>query len=83
MALGADGVTIYNGLWGFNSFDAALAIAGVFYVLTDRDRMNSVPFPARLDPAAARRGQRPDHTGAYCRPAGLRDPPDHPNGGFR
>jgi hypothetical protein len=21
---------IYNGLWGFNSFDAALAIGGVF-----------------------------------------------------
>jgi urea transporter len=36
VALGADGVTIYNGLWGFNSFDAALAIAGVFYVLTWR-----------------------------------------------
>src|ERR1700755_2085036 len=26
MALGADGAAIYNGLWGFNSFDAALAI---------------------------------------------------------
>jgi urea transporter len=36
VALGADGVAIYNGLWGFNSFDAALAIAGVFYVLTWR-----------------------------------------------
>jgi urea transporter len=36
LALGADGVAIYNGLWGFNSFDAALAIAGVFYVLTWR-----------------------------------------------
>ncbi len=36
MALGADGVAIYNGLWGFNSYDACLAIAGVFYVLSWR-----------------------------------------------
>ncbi len=36
LALGADGVAIYNGLWGFNSFDACLAIGGVFYVLTYR-----------------------------------------------
>lgn len=34
LALGASGVAIYNGLWGFNSFDACLAIGGVFYVLT-------------------------------------------------
>ena len=34
LALGADGVAIYNGLWGFNSFDAALAVGGVFFVLT-------------------------------------------------
>jgi urea transporter len=34
LALGANGVAIYNGLWGFNSFDAALAVAGVFFVLT-------------------------------------------------
>jgi urea transporter len=39
LALGANGVTIYNGLWGFNSFDAALAIAGVFYVLTWRSAL--------------------------------------------
>jgi urea transporter len=39
IALGADGVSIYNGLWGFNSFDAALAIAGVFYVLTWRSAL--------------------------------------------
>lgn len=39
MALGADGVAIYNGLWGFNSFDACLAIAGVFYVLTWRSAL--------------------------------------------
>jgi urea transporter len=42
MALGADGVLIYNGLWGFNSFDAALAIAGVFYVLTWRSAILGV-----------------------------------------
>jgi len=41
MALGADGVAIYNGLWGFNSYDAALAIAGVFYVLTWRSALLS------------------------------------------
>ena len=29
LALGANGVAIYNGLWGFNSFDAALAVGGV------------------------------------------------------
>lgn len=39
MALGADGVSIYNGLWGFNSYDACLAIAGVFYVLTWRSAL--------------------------------------------
>ena len=39
MALGADGVAIYNGLWGFNSFDACLAIAGVFYVLSWRSAL--------------------------------------------
>jgi hypothetical protein len=32
--VGADGFSIYHGLWGFNSFDACLAIAGVFYVLS-------------------------------------------------
>jgi urea transporter len=36
LALGANGVAIYNGLWGFNSFDASLAIGGVFFVLTWR-----------------------------------------------
>jgi urea transporter len=36
LALGANGVAIYNGLWGFNSFDAALAVGGVFFVLTLR-----------------------------------------------
>jgi len=36
LAVGASGVAIYNGLWGFNSFDAALAIGGVFFVLTVR-----------------------------------------------
>lgn len=34
VALGADGNAIYNGLWGFNSFDAALAVGGVFFVLS-------------------------------------------------
>lgn len=36
LALGASGVAIYNGLWGFNSFDAALAVGGVFFVLSWR-----------------------------------------------
>ena len=36
LALGANGIAIYNGLWGFNSFDAALAVGGVFFVLTWR-----------------------------------------------
>ncbi len=36
LAVGANGVAIYNGLWGFNSFDAALAIGGVFFVLSWR-----------------------------------------------
>ena len=42
LALGADGTAIYNGLWGFNSFDAALAIGGVFYVLTWRSGLFAV-----------------------------------------
>ena len=46
MALGANGVAIYNGLWGFNSFDAALAIAGVFYVLTWRSALLGVACAA-------------------------------------
>jgi urea transporter len=46
LALGADGVAIYNGLWGFNSFDAALAIAGVFYVLTWRTALLGVACAA-------------------------------------
>jgi urea transporter len=46
IALGADGVAIYNGLWGFNSFDAALAIAGVFYVLTWRSALLGIACAA-------------------------------------
>jgi urea transporter len=42
LALGANGVAIYNGLWGFNSFDAALAIGGVFFVLTWRSGILAV-----------------------------------------
>src|SRR6201991_4523564 len=42
LALGANGVAIYNGLWGFNSFDAALAIGGVFFVLTARSAFLAV-----------------------------------------
>ena len=44
--LGANGVAIYNGLWGFNSFDAALAIGGVFFVLYAGGR-RSWRWPAR------------------------------------
>src|SRR5215813_3380189 len=42
LALGASGIAIYNGLWGFNSFDAALAVGGVFYVLTFRSAFLAV-----------------------------------------
>jgi urea transporter len=42
LAIGANGVAIYNGLWGFNSFDAALAIGGVFYVLSWRSGVLAV-----------------------------------------
>lgn len=42
LILGADGVALYNGLWGFNSFDAALAVGGVFYVLTWRSGLLAV-----------------------------------------
>jgi urea transporter len=42
LALGANGVAIYNGLWGFNSFDAALAIGGVFFVLTLRSGLLAI-----------------------------------------
>jgi urea transporter len=42
LAVGANGVAIYNGLWGFNSFDAALAIGGVFFVLTVRSGLLAV-----------------------------------------
>jgi urea transporter len=41
-AVGADGNAIYHGLWGFNSFDACLAIGGVFYVLTWRSGLLAV-----------------------------------------
>lgn len=46
MALGADGAAIYNGLWGYNSFVAAAAIAGLFYVLTWRSALLSVACAA-------------------------------------
>jgi urea transporter len=42
LAVGANGVAIYNGLWGFNSFDAALAIGGVFFVLSVRSGLLAV-----------------------------------------
>jgi urea transporter len=42
LAIGANGVAIYNGLWGFNSFDAALAIGGVFFVLSWRSGILAV-----------------------------------------
>ena len=42
LALGASGIAIYNGLWGFNSFDACLAIGGVFYVLSARSAILAV-----------------------------------------
>ena len=42
LALGASGVAIYNGLWGFNSFDAALAVGGVFFVLSVRSGLLAI-----------------------------------------
>jgi urea transporter len=42
LAVGANGVAIYSCLWGFNSFDAALAIGGVFFVLTVRSGLLAV-----------------------------------------
>jgi urea transporter len=42
LAVGASGIAIYNGLWGFNSFDAALAIGGVFFVLSVRSGLLAV-----------------------------------------
>jgi urea transporter len=42
LALGGSGVAIYNGLWGFNSFDAALAVGGVFFVLSWRSGILAV-----------------------------------------
>ena len=42
LALGANGIAIYNGLWGFNSMDACLAIGGVFYVLSVRSAILAV-----------------------------------------
>lgn len=42
LALGANGIAIYNGLWGFNSFDACLAIGGVFYILSVRSAIFAV-----------------------------------------
>jgi urea transporter len=48
MALGADGVSIYIGLCGFNPYDACLAIAGAFYVLTWRSALACAIFTALL-----------------------------------
>jgi urea transporter len=42
LAVGGSGVAIYNGLWGFNSFDAALAVGGVFFVLSWRSGILAV-----------------------------------------
>lgn len=46
MALGADGVAIYHGLWGCNSFAAAVVVAGVCYVLTWRSALLGVACAA-------------------------------------
>jgi urea transporter len=46
LALGASGIAIWNGLWGFNSFDACLAIGGVFYVLSVRSGILAVACAA-------------------------------------
>lgn len=40
--VGANGFAIYHGLWGFNSFDACLAVGGVFFVLSWRSGLLAV-----------------------------------------
>jgi urea transporter len=42
LAVGADGYAIYHGLWGFNPVLCAMAIGGVFYVLTWRSGILAV-----------------------------------------
>jgi len=42
LILGADGFSVYHGLWSFNSFVSAVAIGGVFYVLTWRSALFAV-----------------------------------------
>ncbi len=39
LALGADGYDIYHGMWGFNSVVSAVAVGGVFLVLTWRSAL--------------------------------------------
>ena len=63
LALGASGVAIYNGLWGFNSFDACLAIGGVFYVLSFRSAILAV-FCASSPPFSSGRWRRCSAPGA-------------------
>lgn len=46
LAVGADGFDVYHGLWGFNSFISAVAIAGVFYVLSWRSALLAVACAA-------------------------------------
>ena len=84
LALGANGVAIYNGLWGFNSFDAALAVGGVFFVLTWRSGLLAVGCAVLA--AIAVRGDRlalhavgaarPD-AAVLLRDAGVRAPEGH------
>lgn len=42
LALGADGFTVYHGLWGYNSYVSAVAIAGIFVVLSVRAVLLSI-----------------------------------------
>ena len=66
LALGANGVAIYNGLWGFNSFDAALADRrGVLRAHRAIGRCSRSPAPcsphscSARSPRCSRRGDCP------------------------
>ena len=39
LLLGADGYKVYHGFWGYNSYVSAVAIGGVFFVLTWRSAL--------------------------------------------
>lgn len=46
LSVGADGSAVYHGLWGYNSVLCAVAVGGVFYVLTWRSALVAVACAA-------------------------------------